>query len=129
MSYANASNSYRANEILAATPGRLVVITFDGLLAAMTRARVGFASARAELALEGIAKAREILAELYATLDFERGGDLAKRLAALYAFTLSELAALGLQPDLKRLDKNIAVMRELRDAFATIETAARAAVA
>jgi flagellar protein FliS len=117
-SYASASASaYREAEVLSAPPGRLVVITFDGVLASLTRARVGIAMSNHEVLLSSVDKARGLLCQLLTSLDRDRGGDIAKRLFALYLFVLGELLEISMRPDLGRLDRNISLIRELRDAF------------
>lgn len=114
------ASAYRGAEILSASPGRLVVITFDGLLASLARARSGFQTQNFELAMTEVARARGFLGELLSSLNYERGAELSRGLSGIYVFIFSELQTLGHRPDLKRLDKNIALLRELREAFAAI---------
>lgn len=123
--YATAS-AYRETEVLSAPPGRLVVITFDGLLASMARARVGIAMSNHEVLQASIDKSRGLLCQLLVTLDRERGGDIAARLFSLYLFVLGELLELSMRPDLDRLDRNISLIRELRDAFNQIASQPKA---
>jgi flagellar secretion chaperone FliS len=123
--YATA-NTYRNTEVLSAPPGRLVVITFDGLLASMARARVGIAMSNHEVTLPAIDKARGLLCHLLVSLDRDRGGDIAARLFSLYLFLLSELLEISMQPNLERLDRNVSLIRELRDAFDVVASQPRA---
>ena len=125
--YATA-RTYRETEVLSAPPGRLVVITFDGLLASLARARVGISMSNHELLLESTDKARGLLCQLLVSLDRERGGDVAARLFALYIFVLGELLEISMQPSLDRLDRNISLIRELRDAFNQIASQPKALV-
>ncbi len=127
MSYGKPVQAYREAEVLSASPGRLLIITYDSLLSAMNRARVGIAMRNHDVALAGLDKSREFLAELLCTLDHEQGGDMAMRLSALYAFVLRELTDIGVSHDTARLDRNIRIIRELRDAFAQVATATRPA--
>ena len=129
MSYGKPVQAYRENEVLSASPGRLLIITFDSLLTAMNRARVGIAMRNHEVAIGGLDKSREFIAELLCTLDHEQGGDMAMRLSALYAFVMRELTDIGLTHDTARLDRNIRIIRELRDAFAQVATTARTTAA
>jgi flagellar protein FliS len=124
-SYASA-RAYRETEVLSAPPGRLVVITFDGLLTAMARARVGISMSNHELLQESIDKSRGLLCQLLVTLDRDRGGDIAARLFSLYLFVLGELLEISMQPNLDRLDRNISLIRELRDAFNQIASQPKA---
>ncbi|MBI3568300.1 MAG: flagellar export chaperone FliS [Gemmatimonadetes bacterium] len=125
----SAGNAYRETEILSATPGRLVVLTFDGLLAALARARVGITMGNDDVRIAGFDKARLMLGELLAALDVERGGDIARQLSGLYVFLLSELVTLGVRPDVATLDRITGIVRELRDAFHQIADTPRREVA
>lgn len=112
--------SYRESEILTAPPGRLLIITYDALLASMARARVGLELQNREVVHSGLDRSRALLGELLATLDRNAGSDLADRLAALYVFLLGELDGISLRGDAARLARHIGIVRELRDAYATI---------
>ncbi len=129
MRYSSSAQTYRETEVLAATPGRLVVIAFDGILSAMTRSRTGIALKNHEVTLAGIDKARLLIGELLVTLNHEKGGELADRLAALYSFVMQELTEIAVHPNVARLDRNIAIVRELREAFSEIASINRTAVA
>ncbi|MHB1298123.1 MAG: flagellar export chaperone FliS [Gemmatimonadaceae bacterium] len=121
-------SAYRESEILAATRGGLLVITYDALIAAMTRAQVGITMKNRDVSTSGFGRARVLLAELLATLNQEAGGDLARRLASVYVFLLGELDAASLGGDDGKLDRHIAMVRELRDAYAEISSRAPATV-
>ncbi|MBX3174831.1 MAG: flagellar export chaperone FliS [Gemmatimonadaceae bacterium] len=112
---------YREAEILTASPGRLLVITYDALLAAMTRARVGIAMKDEQVTSSGLDRARGLLGELLATLDHSVGGDLSKQLSALYVFLLTEMGSVALRGDVNMLDRHIHIVRELRDAWVQIQ--------
>jgi len=126
---ASANNAYRASQVLTSSRGQLVVLTFDGLLTALQRARVGITMNKVEVRCAGFEKSLEIIGELLASLDQERGGSIAKELSALYVFLFGELTSLGVRPELAKLDTIIAMVRELRDAFHTITVAPRRDVA
>jgi flagellar protein FliS len=125
----SSTRAYREADILAASPGRLVVITFDGMIASLMRARAGMLAANYDVTLPAMDRARAFVGELLGALNHEKGGDLAGRLSAIYVFVLSELQTLTRTRDVERLDAIISLMRELRDAFAEIASAPRSAVA
>jgi flagellar protein FliS len=114
----NRPNAYREADILSASPQRLLVLTYDALLGSLARFRAAAALGQYEVAGTASAKARAILCELIATLDRAAGGTLARDLAALYAFLLTEVDAATLRRDSARLDRITAMVRDLRDAFA-----------
>jgi flagellar secretion chaperone FliS len=120
MSYGQQAARYREMEVLSATPGQLVVLLYDHLLVTLRRARVAIEAKDIERRSELLDKSRSIIAELLATLDLEKGGDIAVQLSALYTFQLTELVDIGLKPDVKRLERITNMIAELREAWATI---------
>lgn len=124
-----ASDAYREAEVLAASPGRLLVITFDALIVSLTRARVGMTMQNQDIVLASLDKSRGFLGELLAALDYKQGGDIAKQLGALYSFLLGELMGMGVNQNVKKLERITNIVRELRDAFAQIAVGSRREVA
>lgn len=110
--------SYREMEILSAPPERLVVMLFDQLVVQLERGRIGMERGQVELRVTGLQKARAILSELLATLDLERGGAIAARLADLYQYLLLELIDIGQRGDLVTMRKLVQIATQLRDGFA-----------
>jgi flagellar protein FliS len=114
------ARAYREADVLAASPSRLVVITYDGMISSLLRARAGITAGNHDVTLPALAKARAFVGELLAALDRKKGGELASNLASIYVFVLVELQSMIKSRDVKRLDTIIELMRELREAFATI---------
>ena len=97
-------------------------MVFDHVLANLARAAVANKNRLLEPRLEAVANARDGVAELLATLDIERGGAIAQQLSGLYTFVLGQLADSGTRYDEHKVARLAGIMRELRDAFATIAT-------
>jgi len=117
MSYASQAANYRDLEILSATPERLVVLMFDHLVIQLERARIGTERSDLELQVASLNKARAIVGELLATLDFEQGGAIAPQLADLYQFLLVELIDVGQRGDITMMRRLAAIASTLRDGF------------
>jgi flagellar protein FliS len=128
MSYATQAGRYREAEVLSASPGKLVVIIYDHLLANLQRARFHMSPQDAVARCEALERARAALTELLVALDRGRGEDVAERLASLYSFLLGELSVLGVKPNLERLDTAIAMVAELRYAFRVAANATPAGI-
>jgi|1185.fasta_scaffold682501_2 flagellar protein FliS len=120
MSYSNQAAAYRHREVAAATPGRLLLMVYDHILANLARATVAHNNKLIEARVEAVAKARDGIAELLATLDMEKGGQIAIQLNSLYSFVLAELLDAGLKFEEKKVSRMAAMIRELREAFAVI---------
>jgi flagellar protein FliS len=107
--------------VAAADPHKLILMLFDGTLAAIANARL--ALTRNEIAAKGaaISKAIAIIdGGLKASLDVRAGGDLAERLSALYDYMLQRLLVANLRNDPAVLDEVTRLLNELRGAWAQI---------
>jgi flagellar protein FliS len=129
MSYAAATSAYRDNEVLSASPGRLIVIVYDYLLVSLRRASIAMDTKNVQLRIEALGHSSDALCELMGGLNLETGGRIAKDLNGLYAFFIAELIEIGRTHDAKKLAKIAAQITDLRNAFAQITTTARASAA
>src|SRR5437867_13254576 len=90
MSYVKPWQSYRQVATQTASPGQLVLMLYDGAIRFLEQARAGFSN---DDPLEfnqsihnNILKAQAIINELNASLDTEKGGELAAKLRVLYNY-------------------------------------------
>lgn len=130
--FAKQAARYREAEVLSASPAQLVVIVYEHLLINLRRARLQLADTEATARSDSLDRARAALTELLVTLDHQKGGDLAARLASIYTFMLGELSIMGVKPSAERIDAIICLAGELHEAFAQVartSTDAPAAVA
>jgi len=96
--YALQHRQYQRDALVGATPEKLVVKIYDIAIAAC------HAGDRARL--------RAALVQLVNGLDFERGGDLARRLHAIYVYGLTESALGDLAPIAEVLNELRSVWNE-----------------
>jgi flagellar secretion chaperone FliS len=107
--------------VASADPHRLILMLFDGTLAAISGARL--AMGRGEIPAKGaaISKAIAIIdGGLKASLDVKAGGALAERLSGLYDYMMRRLLAANLRNDTVVLDEVTHLLNELRGAWAQI---------
>ena len=117
MSYASQAASYREMEILSASPERLVVLMFDSLVVHLHRARIAIEANDVTLRTVSLSKARALVSELLSTLEFERGGAIARDLGSLYRFMLGELVEAGLLRDAMHVARVTQIAELLREGF------------
>jgi flagellar protein FliS len=117
MSYATQIASYREMEILSASPERLVVLLFDGLVIHLHRVKLAIGNNDVALRTVSLGKARGIVSELLGTLDFEKGGKIAKDLGNLYGFLLGEMTEVGLHRDARKVERLMEISESLRAGF------------
>jgi len=118
MSYASQTSSYREMEVHSAQPERLVVVVFEQLVVNLERARIAMERNDVSLRVTALRRARGLVGELLATLDFEKGGAIATQLADLYQFMLYELVDVGQRGDIVTVRKLVNIASSLRDGFA-----------
>jgi flagellar protein FliS len=107
--------------VAAADPHKLILMLFDGTLAAIAGARV--AMGRGEIGAKGMAIGKAIAiidGGLKASLDVNAGGELAQRLSTLYDYMLRRLLAANLRNESALLDEVSHLLNELRAAWAQI---------
>lgn len=107
--------------VASADPHRLILMLFDGVLAALAQARN--AIMRKDIAAKGAAIAKSIAiidGGLKASLDVKAGGVLAERLSGLYDYMLQRLLIANLRGDSEILDEVSRLLNELRGAWAQI---------
>jgi flagellar protein FliS len=121
--YATTSHaSYRESAILTAPPEQLVIMLYDGCHRFLLQAIAAIREARLEEAGERLGRATAIIDELQCTLNPE-AGDISERLAGIYVFCRRHLAEGLSERDPQKLADVDRLLRELREAWATIAAA------
>jgi len=118
-----APQSYQSNDILTAPPGRLVVLLYDGATKFLRQAAVAMRHGSLERSNKSLQRGEAIIAELLATLDYEKGGEIAASLRDLYLFCQRHLNEARIQRDADKIDVVVELLAELRDAWAQIDPA------
>jgi flagellar protein FliS len=109
--------AYQDNEVLSAPQERLIPMLYQGLLKNLRRAGMQIGAGDLEGKSESLQKASAIVYELLGSLDFEAGGEIASRLAGLYAYFLREIMDAGRALDRTRLDALSEMIGTLHDAW------------
>jgi flagellar protein FliS len=107
--------------IAAASPQRLIVMLYDGALAALADARGHMLEGRTAQKGRAIGKAISIVEEgLKAALDTSQGGAIARQLMELYDYLGHRLLVANLKDDVALLDEASRLLGELRGAWQTL---------
>lgn len=114
--------AYRANAVLTASQGQLIVMLYDGARRFLTQAAAAMSERQIPLAHRKLTGAENIIRHLRATLDMEQGAEVAERLSALYTFWEESLRRGRLEQDRRRLDEVNQMIGRLRQSWATIAT-------
>ena len=128
MAKSNALSAYRETRIKTASQGQLLIMLYDeaikqldsGLEQLQLYKNVSEGKkdpGKIEKTGKAIIKAQEIITELMASLDFEKGQDIAKHLFALYSWFNQELLEANINQDIQRIVTVRNMLNELRSAW------------
>jgi flagellar protein FliS len=122
-------NAYSAKYLEAEVASRpvewLVPLLYEHLLANLHRAAVQIERRDIEGKASSLEKASAILFELLGSLDFDKGGELAQRLAALYQYFAAELLTVGRTLDAAHLRRLTGMIAGLHEAWVQAAEAVR----
>ena len=122
MQYDKIAKSYKAQSVQTASPGKLVLMLFDGYLRFTTAAKNAFNEEDLTKKNEGInnnlIRAQNIVTELQSSLDMSVPGELPGTLYRLYDYVLHQLQQANLQKKSETIDEADKVITELREAWA-----------
>jgi flagellar protein FliS len=107
--------------VASASPERLIVMLYDGAIAALNQARIHMQGG--DTAAKGLAigKAIAIVDEgLKAALDTSKGGTIARQLAELYDYIGQRLLVANLRNDTALVDEAARLLGELRTAWSAL---------
>jgi len=104
---------YQDMKIQSASPAELLLITYDGALKAMRRARRACGKGEGTKARVELMTALSAVLELESTLNVEAGGEVAVSLRKLYMYVMELLAKSVTNLALEPLDESIRIISEL----------------
>jgi flagellar protein FliS len=111
--------AYRQGAVLAATPGQLIVMLYDGARRFLRQAAAAMRDGDVERAHNTLRRAELIIAHLDGTLDYEQG-ELPQQLHAIYEFCLKHLNSARMDHDAAKLEQVSELLGELRESWALI---------
>lgn len=113
--------AYRRTDVLTADPKRLVIMCYEEAIRNLKVARQSSRERHHERAAKAVQKSQDILAELLDALDFEKGGEIAKNLLALYSYMARRILQGHVQNELQdAADEVIGMLEELKEAWEQI---------
>lgn len=115
--YGSRAENYRINEIVTSDPKRLVAMCYSAAIMNFKLAKAKYIEKEYEDKANALQKALDIVSELMASLDFERGGQIAANLNALYGYVLQRAAQADTEKDLNGFDEVIHILEELSEAW------------
>jgi flagellar protein FliS len=116
----NGINAYKQANVITANPRRLIILCYETVINNIKMARESYILKDYETKAKCIQKAQDIIYELMNALDFEKGGEVARNLYALYNFLTRHILEADLKKDVNALAEVIAMTAELKSAWEEI---------
>jgi flagellar protein FliS len=116
----NAHNTYQTVQVTTTDKGRLLLMMYEGAIKFLRQAHAGLKEDDIAKFCRFLSKAQAIIAELMNTLDFEKGGTIARDLDRLYDFMLFYLTEANLYRDGNRVLKTIKLIETIYQAYKEI---------
>lgn len=117
-----AAQAYFQTQVTTTTQGDLLILLFDGALKFLKQAKERMEAK--DYAQKGIliSKALDVLAELQASLNAQKGGEIAENLRKLYLLCSTKLLMANMNMNQALVDEVMQILSGIRDAFAQINT-------
>jgi len=116
----NAHNTYQKVQITTTDRGRLLLMMYEGAIKFLKLSQAGLEEKDIAKFCRFLGKGQAIIAELMNTLDFEKGGTIAKDLERLYDFMLFYLSEANLYRDGERVGRVIKLVEVIYLAYKEI---------
>jgi len=113
--------TYRQLSVEGATPLGLVVMLYDGAIAALLRAIDAIEAHDIEKKCRHLNRAQAIILQLEGTLNFEQGGEVAQNLHAFYVYARAQTMKAHVENSAQILRSLIAHLTTLCDAWREAE--------
>ncbi|HSR67492.1 MAG TPA: flagellar export chaperone FliS [Acidobacteriota bacterium] len=104
---------YQRMQITTADPFELMLILYRGAVQRLQSAAKHMKEGRIEQRVADLNKAQDMILELKVTLDFEKGGDIAKQLDRLYSYMLSRLVEANARQEVEGLLEVVRLLKTL----------------
>jgi len=115
--FVDARQSYREAALGGATPVELVIVLYDTAIEDMRRALQAMERNDTETRVAHMSHALIVLQQLQGTLDFERGGSVARQLEQFYNLIRAKLLETQIRNSAELLRQQIRYFSEVRDCW------------
>lgn len=112
-----ATRHYKNQELMTASPARLVVMLYDRAIYSLNDAIKAIEAGDIERRWKSNKNANEVITHLALTLDFEKGGQIAQNLSDLYRFMLRTLVNVDVRNDPQPARDAIRLLEPLRQSW------------
>jgi len=120
--YSNYQNAYKKASVNTLDQTKLIIMLYDGAIKNASFAVEHMKSGQIEKVHDCLIKTKNIVTELMATLNMDRGGDIANNLQSLYSYMFSQLIEANMNKKTEPVVVVIDLLKELRAAWTQINS-------
>ena len=120
--YGNYQNAYKKASVNTLDQTKLIIMLYDGAIKNASFAVEHMKSGQIEKVHDCLIKTKNIVTELMATLNMDKGGDIAKNLQSLYSYMFSQLIEANMNKKTEPVVVVIDLLKELRAAWTQINS-------
>ncbi|MBW2194126.1 MAG: flagellar export chaperone FliS [Deltaproteobacteria bacterium] len=113
-------NAYQRTNVMTADPKRLVLMCYEGAISNLKFAKEKFEAGEYEAKARAVQKFQDIVNELLCSLDFEKGGQIATNLSAIYDYMMRRILRADVDGELSAFDEVLGMLEELKEAWEEI---------
>jgi flagellar secretion chaperone FliS len=128
MSVTNPWSQYQETQLKTATPGKLLIMTYDAAIRFANAAAKNIKEHNLEEQSTNIRKVQNMVLELISSLDIKADRQLAANLYSLYSYIFDKLTQANIHDDLAALYEAIGILTEMRATWAEAELSIRTGV-
>ena len=118
----NYQNAYKKASVNTLDQTKLIIMLYDGAIKNASFAVEHMKSGEIEKVHDCLIKTKNIVTELMATLNMDRGGDIANNLQSLYSYMFSQLIEANMNKKTEPVVVVIDLLKELRAAWTQINS-------
>ena len=118
----NYQNAYKKASVNTLDQTKLIIMLYDGAIKNASFAVEHMKSGQIEKVHDCLIKTKNIVTELMATLNMDRGGDIANNLQSLYSYMFSPLIEANMNKKTEPVVVVIDLLKELRAAWTQINS-------
>ena len=116
-----AAKRYREEHVSGLSQKELILMLYDGAIKFATEAKLGIEEKDFARSYKSIVKTRDIVTELLCILNVEQGGEVGANLERLYIYVIGRLTEANFTQEIPLLDNVLAIMGNLRSAWAELD--------
>ncbi|MFP4365049.1 MAG: flagellar export chaperone FliS [Spirochaetia bacterium] len=115
----NPLNAYKETSIRTSSQGKLIIMLYDEAIKQIKSAEgmIEEKSKKMDAVNNAIIRAQDMITELMVSLDFDKGGEIAKNLFSLYMFFNQQLMQANMKKDPEEMKKVRTMLSELRETW------------